>query len=81
MIVKKIKVAIVDDHQIVIDGITALLDNHHNITIVTTTTSPIKMFNLLSENEIDILITDVMMPELTGNELAKKVKENFLGCA
>lgn len=75
--INKIKVAIVDDHQIVIDGITALLHNHQNITIITTTTSPIKMLSLLNKNEVDILITDVMMPELTGYELAKKVKHDF----
>lgn len=77
MVTQKIKVAIVDDHQIVIDGITALLDNHHNISIVTTTTSSNQMLNLLQQHNVDILLTDVMMPELNGYELAKKVKLDF----
>lgn len=73
----KIKVAIVDDHQIVIDGITALLNKHHNIIINVTSTSPVEMLNLLQKNKVDILLTDVMMPELNGYELSKKVKEKF----
>lgn len=77
MTTKKIKVAIVDDHQIVIDGITALLNNHHNISIVITTTSSLQMLKLLQQYNVDILLTDVMMPELNGYELAKKVKQEF----
>ena len=74
---KKIKIAVVDDHQIVIDGIVALLNNHLNISIVATTTSSIQMLKLLEHQEVDILLTDVMMPELNGYELAKKVKQYF----
>ena len=36
---EKINVAIVDDHQIVIDGITSLLDGHANIQIAITNTN------------------------------------------
>ncbi len=74
---KKIQVAIVDDHQIVIDGITSLLDGHETINIVTTTTSPVKMLSMLGENNIDILLTDIMMPEMTGQQLSKKVRQQF----
>jgi two-component system, NarL family, nitrate/nitrite response regulator NarL len=77
MVLKKIKVAVVDDHQIVIDGISALLNNHHNIVIVATSTSPLDLLNILENLEIDILITDVMMPELNGYELSKKVKQLY----
>jgi len=73
----EIRVAIVDDHQIVIDGITALLNKHHNIIITVTSTSPIEMLKLLQTNTVDILLTDVTMPELNGYELAKKVRHKF----
>lgn len=72
---KKIKVAIVDDHQIVIDGITSLLDGHHDISIEATDTSAPKMLSTLEEKEIDILLTDIMMPEMNGQELAKQVRQ------
>jgi len=74
---KKIKIAIVDDHQIVIDGICALLEDHPNLEIVASTVSPIQMLGLLKERPVDILLTDIMMPELTGQQLAKKVKQEF----
>ncbi len=77
MSTKKIKIAIVDDHQIVIDGIVSLLQGHGQIEIVATCTSPPEMLQLLAESSVDILLTDIMMPEMTGQALSKKVKELF----
>ena len=74
---EKINVAIVDDHQIVIDGITSLLDGHANIQIAITNTNASEMLHQLSEQNIDILLTDIMMPIMNGQELAKKVKQEF----
>ncbi len=74
---KTISVAITDDHQIVIDGITALLNGHPTIRIIHTTTSGKTMLQLLQQQPADVLLTDIMMPEMTGQELAKAVRKAF----
>ncbi len=74
---KKIKIAIVDDHQIVIDGLLSLLHGHPAFEVVCTTTESNSVLGLLAGNAIDILLTDVMMPGLNGAELAKQVKQKF----
>ncbi|MBC7588484.1 MAG: response regulator transcription factor [Chitinophagaceae bacterium] len=74
---KKIKVAIVDDHQIVIDGITSLLDGHNDISIEATNTSAHEMLHMLTEKDVDILLTDIMMPGMNGQELAKEVRKKY----
>lgn len=74
---KKIKLAIVDDHQIVIDGLLSLLNGHPALEVVCTTTEPLTVTSLINDNAIDILLTDVMMPGLNGAELAKRVKQQF----
>lgn len=71
----KIRVAIVDDHQIVIDGIMSLLQGHEKIHIEKVSTSSKRMLGLLQESPVDILLTDIMMPEMTGQELAKEVRK------
>lgn len=68
---KKIKLIIVDDHQIVIDGLLSLLEGHSRFEVVGTTTDPAKVLSLLDANNADILLTDVMMPGMNGAELAK----------
>lgn len=74
-----IRLAIVDDHQIVLDGITSLLEGHEGFTIVALSTSPIHMLEMLKTTPVDILLTDIMMPGITGQQLAKMVKEQFPG--
>lgn len=72
-----IRLAVVDDHQIVIDGIKALLQSEEKFELVECSTSPKQLVEVLSQKEIDILLTDVMMPEMNGYELAKLVKSRF----
>lgn len=75
----KIHIAIVDDHQIIIDGLVALLKNHPNLKIVTSANSGEEILQLIPKFEIDILLTDVMMPVMSGYELAKLVSRQYPG--
>lgn len=73
----QISLAIVDDHQVVIDGLLSMLKYNEHIKFILTTTDPKEVLSMLEETPVDILITDVMMPVLPGNELAKLVKQKF----
>lgn len=72
-----IKIALVDDHQIIIDGLKSLLNQSSSIQLVATANSGMEILLKLNETEIDILVTDITMPEMDGLELAKKVKTIF----
>lgn len=74
---KPIKIGIVDDHQIVVDGLLALLKDSKNISIVFFETNPVNVLSILERTSIDILITDIMMPEMPGNVLVKRVKDAY----
>ena len=41
------------------------------------TTEPLQVISLLNQIPVDVLLTDVMMPQMPGNLLAKEVKEQF----
>jgi two-component system nitrate/nitrite response regulator NarL len=71
----KITLGIVDDHQIVIDGLTSLLKGHEKFNFAFATTDSTEVVDKIKENKIDILLTDVMMPKLPGNQLAKQVRQ------
>lgn len=73
----KITLAFVDDHQIVIDGLMSLLKDHEKFRFAFAVTDPTEVITKLENQPVDILLTDVMMPKLSGNILAKKVKEKF----
>jgi two-component system, NarL family, nitrate/nitrite response regulator NarL len=73
----RIKLAIIDDHQIVIDGLLSLLEGHPSFEVVCTTTDPGELLQLLDAGSVDILLTDVMMPAMNGAELARLVRQKF----
>ena len=74
---KKILLGIVDDHQIVIDGLKSLLHGHDGFEVRIECTQPLEMIELIEKTPIDILMTDVMMPGLNGAELSKLVHQKF----
>lgn len=74
---EKISLALVDDHQIVIDGLMSLLKGHDRFRFAFATTDSTEVIEKLGHNPVDILLTDVMMPRLQGNELARQVKEHY----
>lgn len=71
------RLALVDDHQIVLDGLKSLLDGNTTFQVCVETTSPADLMILLEGRNIDILITDMMMPGMSGLELSCQVKKKY----
>jgi two-component system, NarL family, nitrate/nitrite response regulator NarL len=77
MISSRIKIAIVDDHQIVIDGIVALLNGHQELEVVAMDTSAQNMLLRMADMKVDLLLTDIMMPEMNGHDFATAVRKKY----
>lgn len=77
MEIKKIHLMLVDDHQIMIDGIKALLKNEREFAIISETTKPLTVIDLIGKKIPDIIIADISMPELNGIELTKLIKKKY----
>lgn len=72
-----IRILIADDHAMFIDGIKSLLRKEENIQVVAEAANGHEALEILESNGIDMLITDISMPNMSGTELAKKVKEDY----
>lgn len=77
MVSNRIKIAIVDDHQIVIDGIVALLNGHQELEVVAMDTSAQNMLFRMADMKVDLLLTDIMMPEMNGHDFATAVRKKY----
>ncbi|HOY33016.1 MAG TPA: response regulator transcription factor [Bacteroidales bacterium] len=71
---KIIKVLLVDDHQIILDGIHKMLSGESNISICGTCLTCKEAFEAAIKHKPDIIITDIMLPDMSGLELIKKIK-------
>jgi two-component system nitrate/nitrite response regulator NarL len=74
---EKIKVYIVDDHQIVIDGLCSLLNNEPEFEIAGTSHISSEVMAALERKQVDIVITDVQMPDVSGVELTRLLQKKF----
>lgn len=73
-----IRILLVDDHQMFIDGIKTLLRNEDSLAVVLEASSGEQAIRLLEEaSGIDIMITDISMPGIAGTDLTRLVKEKF----
>lgn len=74
---QKIRIAIVDDHQIIIDGLVSLLGKYKEFDILVTANCAAGILSQLASIEVDVLLTDVMMPGMDGSQLAKIVRHKY----
>jgi DNA-binding NarL/FixJ family response regulator len=72
-----IKILIVDDHPLILEGIKALLADNDTITVVGTASNAFDAIAFLKEKSIDIAFLDINLPDISGIELCKKIKEEF----
>ena len=74
---EKIRVLIVDDHPMVLEGMKALLSNFNYITVVGTARNAFEAIDLLKATPADVAIVDINLPEVNGIELTAKIKKEF----
>jgi len=69
----KIRIVLVDDHKMFLDGMQAVLSTKEDMMIVDVFHAAKDALKALKSNIPDILITDVAMPEINGLEFVKMV--------
>lgn len=70
----KITVHIADDHQIIIDGLTAILEFEKDIKIVGYSVNGSEVLDWFQENSADVLLLDINMPIISGIDVLKSIK-------
>lgn len=72
---KKIKLLLVDDHRLILDGLLSLLSEEDFIDYIKGTTSGKEALQILDRENIDVIILDINMPEINGLELTSIIRE------
>lgn len=76
---EKYKIAIVDDHNIIIDGLSMLLSFENNLEIIKSYNDGYELIDDLRNDRIslDLILMDLVMPTISGLECSKILKKEF----
>lgn len=69
------KTVIVDDHPIVISGISGLLSELKTIKIVEKFQSGMSLLEYIEDNNVDLILMDIFLPVINGVDLCKTIKQ------
>ena len=74
---EKYKMVVVDDHPIVISGISGLLADLENIEIIEKMQSGVTLLDYIENNKVDLVLIDIFLPVITGIDLCKAIKQKY----
>ena len=70
-----IRVFLVDDHQMVLDGISSILEDVENIKVVGTALNGEHALRALGVEGVDVLLLDINMPDMDGIEVVRQMEK------
>ena len=76
----KIKIHLADDHQVLIDGLSNLLQTVSKFEVAGTSIDGTTVYDDVSKDKADILILDISMPKKDGIETLKEFNKKQLPC-
>lgn len=69
-----IRVVIADDHELIRDGISKLIEKQKDITLVGEASSAAEVLQQLRDNPVDVLVLDIGLPDKDGIEVLKDIR-------
>lgn len=72
-----IRVLLADDHTILLDGLSMVLNQYPNIEVVGVANDGSEVIKHLHEIQVDVVMIDVQMPKMDGFQTANAIRDNF----
>lgn len=75
-----ITVIIIDDHPIVLQGFSHILQGEDQIDLLASFTSAEEGLAFLQEQEVDVVLLDINMPDMNGIEACQRISKDHPNC-
>ncbi len=73
----RIPVALVDDHEVVINGLKAMFANFPEIDVVFSANNGAALFEQLKEQQPAVILLDIQLPEMSGIDISKQLHRQY----
>jgi two-component system, NarL family, nitrate/nitrite response regulator NarL len=74
---EKIRLLVIDDHPMVLEGMKSLLADIEYISLSGTASNAFEAMQMLKDNTVDVAIVDINLPDVNGLDLTKKIKAEY----
>ncbi len=71
---RKIKILVVDDHPIVLDGLAELLNHEADLVVSAKAGTAAEAIKAVKNQRVDLAIIDMLLKDTTGIQVTKKIK-------
>ncbi|WLD57665.1 response regulator transcription factor [Salinispirillum sp. LH 10-3-1] len=71
-----IRILLVEDQMLILGALSALLDMEPDMTVVGQMADGQQAWDYLQDNQVDVVLTDIEMPNMSGLELARRLREH-----
>ena len=73
---KKIRILLVDDHDVVRSGVRMLLENEADLVILGEAGNGQQALELVEKLDLDVVIMDITLPDMSGIEVTQRIKKS-----
>lgn len=73
-------ILLVDDHQIIIDGLRRLLEGEENIGVLHEAQNGAETIKIATEEAVDLILLDINLPDKSGFDICKELKSQSDDC-
>lgn len=74
---KPISIILIDDHQVVRDGLKSMLSGVKDIEIIAQAGTGKELFGILANVQADVLILDIELPDISGLEICNRIADTY----
>ena len=72
-----VSILLIDDHDMVIEGMKAILKHVENVQVVATANNAFDAISIFKKTKIDLCFLDINLPDVSGIDLCLKIRNEF----